>query len=160
MHELLLNVVIIVCKLILLVSVAIEKIVQLVHLKGLVLQGDFELPDSLIVSFYLIVESKLLLVKDRLFGQEIIIITCNFRIGLLFLNKLNLILNPFLLDLSDFFVNLLDLLRNAVTLVFKGTSVLITISASFQIGALSVQSVDTELLLLDFNVTLLDVSFD
>ena len=75
LHEFFLDVVVVIGQLVLLVGIAVEKIVQLVHLEGLVLESDFELSDSLVVRFNLRVESKFFLVKNRLFGQEIIIIT-------------------------------------------------------------------------------------
>ena len=65
-------------------------------------------------------------------------------------------MNPLLLYLSDLFIDLFDLLCNAVTLIFEWSPVFITISASFQISTLPVQSVDTELLLLNLNMTRLD----
>ena len=138
------------------VGVAVEEIIQLVHLEGLVLESDFELSDSLVVRFNLRVESKLLLVKDRLFGQKIIIVTRVLGFSFLLLNQLNLVLNPLFLHLSDLLVDLLNLLCNAVTLIFERSPILITISASFQISTLPVQSVDAELFLLNLYMTRLD----
>ena len=75
LHEFFLDVVVIVGQLVLCVGIAVEEIVQLVHLEGLVLEGDLKLSDSLVMRFNLRVKSKFLLVQDRLFGQEIIIVT-------------------------------------------------------------------------------------
>ena len=100
------------------ISIAVEEIVQLVHLEGLVLESDLELSDSLVMCFNLRVESEFLLVKDRLFGQKVIIISSNPTFSLLLLDQFNLILNPFFLHLSNFLINLLDLFCDTITLIF------------------------------------------
>ena len=62
--------------------------------------------------------------------------------------------------MSDFVIDFLDLLGDAVALVFQWASVLIAVSATLQVSALPVQSVDTKLLLLDLNMARLDAVFD
>ena len=100
------------------ISIAVEEIVQLVHLEGLVLESDLKLSDPLVMCFNFRVESEFLLVKDRLFGQKVIIISSNPTFSLLLLDQFNLILNPLFLHLRNFLINLLDLFCDTITLIF------------------------------------------
>ena len=62
--ELHLNVEVVVCQLLLLLVVLVDQIVELVHLKGLVLLSHFQFSDALVVSLNFAVNADFLLVKD------------------------------------------------------------------------------------------------
>ena len=62
--ELHLDVEVIVCELLLLLVVLVDQIVELVHLKGLVLLSHFQFSDALVVSLNFAVNADFLLVKD------------------------------------------------------------------------------------------------
>ena len=158
--ELHFDVKVVVGELLLSLIVLIDQVIQLVHLEHLVLLGDLELPDCLVVTIDLRVDSDLLLVKDGLLGSQVVVLTIDLRLLLLTLDQLNLVGDPVFLDVGSFFINLLDLLLNVVALVFNGTDEFITITATLERSALTVEPVHSECLLLNAQQSSLDVLLD
>jgi len=63
-----------------------------------------------------IVQSDFLLLQDDLLGAELVAVPRNARVGVLLLDELSLVLDPFLLDLGDFALLLLYLLQDIALL--------------------------------------------
>ena len=87
-------------------------------------------------------------------SEHIVVVTIKISFLLLLSNKFNLILDPFFLNLSDLFVDLFDLLLDAFALVFKWPLVFFTILGTRKVSTLPVESINTKLFLLDFNMSL------
>lgn len=97
----------------------------------MVLLGDLQLGDVLVVSFDLGIDSDFLLVKDGLLRAEIIILAVNLALLLNTLDVLNLTRDPVFLDISRLIIDLLDLLLDIVTHVLSGSHKLIAIATAF-----------------------------
>ena len=93
-------------------------------------------------------------------SEHIIVVTIKVSFLLLLSNKFNLILDPFLLYLSNLLIDLFDLLLDAFALVFKWPLVFFTILGTRKVSTLPVESINTKLFLLDFNMSLFDAVFD
>ena len=138
LHELFLNVVVVICKLILSICVAVEQIVQLIHLECLILEGDLKFSDLLAMLFDFTVKSQLLLIKDGFLSEHVIITSVYILFMLLLCDEFNLVFDPFLLDLSDLFIDFFDLLFDTFALVLKRSFVFFTIFSSRKVSTLSV----------------------
>ena len=159
--ELHLDVEVIICKLLLALIVLIDEIIELIHLKDLVLLGDFELSDLLVVALNLGIYSDFLLVEDRLLGAEVIILAVDFVLLFLALDELDLVGDPVLLDVGCLVVDLLDLLLDVVAVVLDRADELVTtISTTLQVGTLTVQTIDLQSFLLDSQQAGLDRLLD
>ena len=159
--ELHLDVEVIICKLLLALIVLIDEIIELIHLEDLVLLGDFELSDLLVVALNLGIYSDFLLVEDRLLGAEVIILAVDFVLLFLALDELDLVGDPVLLDVGCLVVDLLDLLLDVVAVVLDRADELVTtISTTLQVGTLTVQTIDLQSFLLDSQQAGLDRLLD
>ena len=135
--------------------------IELVHIVGLVLLGDFELSDGLQVALNFVVDTKFLLVQDRLLIQEIIVLSIDVLLCLLLLDQVNLVLNPLLLNLSGVLLDFFNLLLEVVDLILKWSLILVSIATTTtKLSLLTVQMIDLQSLLLDLNVSLLDILLD
>ena len=121
-----LDVEVIISKLLLALIVLIDEIIELIHLEDLVLLGDFELSDLLVVALDLGIYSDFLLVEDRLLGAEVIILAVDFVLLFLALDELDLVGDPVLLDVGCLVVDLLDLLLDVVAVVLDRADELVT----------------------------------
>ena len=156
-----LDVEVIICKLLLALIVLIDEIIELIHLEDLVLLGDFELSDLLVVALDLGIYSDFLLVEDRLLGAEVIILAVDFVLLFLALDELDLVGDPVLLDVGCLVVDLLDLLLDVVAVVLDRADELVTtISTTLQVGTLTVQTIDLQSFLLDSQQAGLDRLLD
>jgi len=140
--------------------VLVDQVIELVHFEDLIFLSNFKLGDIFIVQFNLTVDSDFLLVKNGLLCAQIIILAVNSALLLSTLNVLNLTSDPIFLHVRGLVIDLLDLLLDVVAHVLSWANKLITITASFQVSALTVQTIDLESLLLNLQKSLLDVLLD
>ena len=152
-----LNVEVVVGQLLLTLVVLVDHVIELVHLKDLVLLGDLELSDLLVVSLDVVVDANLLLLKDRLLGSQVVIVSGHLSLFLLALDERDLVRDPVLLHIGGFIVDLLHLLLDIVAMVLVGSLEVFAVAAALQLRALPVQAIDFECLLLNLEQTFLDV---
>ena len=155
-----LNVEVVVSQLLLTLVVLVDHIIELVHFEHLVLLGYLELSDLLVVSLDVVVDANFLLLKDRLFGSQVVIVSGDLSPLLLALDKSDLVRDPVLLHIGGFIIDLLHLLLNIVAMVLIGSLEIVTVAAALQLGALSVQTIDLQCFLLNLEETLFDVLLD
>ena len=155
-----LNVEVVVSQLLLTLVVLVDHIIELVHFEHLVLLGYLELSDLLVVSLDVVVDANFLLLKDRLLGSQVVIVSGDLSPLLLALDKSDLVRDPVLLHIGGFIIDLLHLLLNIVAMVLIGSLEIVTVAAALQLGALSVQTIDLQCFLLNLEETLFDVLLD
>lgn len=90
-------------------------------------------------------------------GAQAVVVTIDLVLVLLLLDQLDLVGDPVLLHIGGLIINLLDLLLDIVAMVFDGADVLIAITTASEVGALTIETIDLEGLLLDSQETCLDV---
>ncbi len=155
--ELHLDVEVVVAEFLLALIVLVDHIVQFVHLEHLVLLGDFQLTDVLVVALYIVVDTDLFLLQNGLLCPQIIVLSSHFRLLFLSLNQCNLICDPVLLHVGRLVVNFFHLLLDVVAMILIRALEVFTVTTTLQLSTLPVQTVDLEGLLLDLEESLLDM---
>ncbi len=129
--------------------VLVNQVIELVHFKDLVLLGDFELTDFLLMSINLGIDPNFFLIQDRLLGSQVIVLTVNLRFLFLTLDELDLVGDPVFLDIGCLVINFFDLLLDVVSVVLGRAHEFVTVTTSLKIGALTVKLIDLESLFLN-----------
>ena len=158
--ELHLDVEVVVGELLLPLVVLVDHIVQLVHLEDLVLLGNLQLSDLLVVRLDVVVDADLLLLQDGLLSPEVVVLRRDLGLFFLALDQSNLVGDPVLLHVGRLVVHLLHLLLNVVAVVLVWTLEVIAVTAALKLSALPVQTIDLESLLLNLEESLLDLLLD
>ena len=160
--ELHLDVEVVISELLLPLVVLVDEVIELVHLKDLILLGNFELADSLLMALNFGIDPDLLLVKDGLLGAEVVTFAVNLALLLLALDQLDLVRDPVFLHVGGLFIDLLNLLLDIVAMVLSRANelILLAIATVLEGGALTIQTIDFKGLLLDSQQAVLDVLLD
>jgi len=117
-----------------------------------------QLANLLLVLLDLPVETQFLLLKHSFISVKLVTLALNLAQRLLLFDQLNLILDPLLLHLYGVVCALHNLLLEPLLLVLKRSVVFIAISILVQVRILSVEAVNTVLLLRDLDMAALDLN--
>ena len=112
------------------------------------------------MALHRVVQSELLLLEDSLLGAQALTVRTYSGKGVLLLDELCLVGNPFLLDLGDLVLHLVDLLLDVILLCLKRSGIFVLTILLLKFVQLSVKSVNSVLLFGNGNVTLLDIALE
>lgn len=112
------------------------------------------------MALHRVVQSELLLLEDSLLGAQALTVRTYSGKGVLLLDELGLVGNPFLMDLGDLILHLVDLLLDVILLCLEWSGIFVLAVLLLKFVQLAVKSVNSVLLFGNGNVTLLDITLE
>lgn len=97
------------------------------------------------------------MVQDSLLRAQIVVLAVNLALLFHALDVLDLTRDPVLLHVGRLVIDLLNLLLDVVAHVLGRSDEFVTVTASLQVGTLSVEAIHLQSLLLDLEQSILDV---
>lgn len=129
--------------------VLVDQVIELVHFENLILLGDVQFSNLLVVTFNCGINADFLLIEDRFLGAQVIVVAIDCLLLTLTLDKFNLVCDPVFLNIGCLVIGLLYLLLDVVTMVFDWAHEFVSVSTSLQVGTLTVQTIDLQSFLLN-----------